>query len=382
MKRKLCRQLVKCVLLLAPALGFSHNLASENAGSNSTQGVITPAVGPLPNNSVDVVVDAEFLWWFGQITDLSYALKGQTIPLGDNLNPNQISQWVPSTKQEFDWSWDPGCRVGLGVITNYDGWDVYSDWTYFYNSLADSSSVPVFDNSDLTSLALQPGIEALTSSWFINPNNDFLQRISSRLSLQFNQIDLQLGRKYWISHRLSLHPIAGLRGYWASMHFDVKGSRPLRPAATFFETASQFKQKSWAVGLLTGLNGSWHFTRNWSLFTDLALALTYGKYWVKRESSQFEVDQNNVVLSNISATTRNTIYQTQPFVDLALGFRWEEVFNQSIRLMVDAGWEFHFLTDFNHLFRGTEPSISRTALPSASGDLTLSGLAIRGRIEF
>lgn len=348
-----------------------------------TRDVITPAVGPLPGHTCDVIIDAEFLWWYSSITDLSYALKGKTIATGDQVQLNEVSSWVPNRKEEFDWTWDPGVRLGLGAVTNHDGWDAYAEWTYFYNRLGAQSSVAPFTSSDLgEGNPNPPGIGALTSAWFLNPNGEFLQKVRAKWALLFNQIDLQLGRKYWISHFLSLHPFAGVRGYWARMDYDVKGSRPVAADATFYETRSVYKQKSWAVGLLTGLNVAWHMTHEWSIFSDAAVALTYGKYWVRRKASEFEVNQTNQVVGDLTAKTLSVLYQMQPFVDLALGVRWERIFNQSFRLLLDLGWESHFLIDFNQLFRGTEPSISFTDLPSTNGNLTLSGIVARGRVEF
>jgi len=371
MNRRICHQLL--TLLALPIALW--------ANANTTE--ITPPVGPIPGHCVDVIIDAEFLWWYSSVTDQSYAIKGKTIATGDQVNPNQVAVWVPSNKEEFDWEWDPGARLGIGVVTNHDGWDIYSEWTYFYNSLKNRLNVAPFDDSNLAVAGPYPiGTQAFTSTWFLNPNAEFLNHIKARWALLFNQIDLKLGRKYWISRFLSLHPFAGIRGYWARMHFSLHGSRPLAPNATYFNAGSTYRQKSWAVGLLTGLNAAWHLTRNWSIFNDAAVALTYGKYWIRRKSSQFEVDQTGAVVGNLSALTRDTIYQTQPFIDLALGLRWEQTFNQTIHVLFDIGWENHFLIDFNHLFRGAEPSVSFTDLPSTKGDLTLSGVTVSGRVEF
>jgi len=377
MNKKLCFQLL--TLFLLPFMAW----AQLQPAQSSSEEEITPAVSPIQGHTVDVVFDAEFLWWYGSITDLSYAINGKTIATGDAVNPNQAAVWTPTRKEEFDWSWDPGVRLGLGVITNHDGWDVYSDWTYFYNSVTDQASVAPFDNSNLAQAGLYPlGTRALTSTWFLTPNGEFFRKIKSKWALLFNQIDLKFGRNFWISHNLSLHPFFGVRGYWSRMHFSVHGDRPARVDATYFDASSTYRQKSWAVGLLAGINTAWHITPNWSIFANTSVALAYGKYWIRRKSSELEINQAGTTLGNLSVTTRDTIYQTQPFVDLAMGVRWEKIFNQSYRLLFDLGWETHFLIDYNQLFRGTEPVIAFTDLPSTNGNLTLSGITVRGRIDF
>ena len=376
MSRRIFHRILTLTLLIVPSI-WAYSLSSTKVDVTE----ITPANGPLPNHTADFIFDAEFLWWYSSMTDISYAIKGETISTG---NPNiNTSIWAPKKKEEFDWEWDPGLRVGMGVVTNHDGWDVYSEWTYYYNSLTNRSNVPPFVDSNLGPFTSVPtGIEAFTSAWFLTPNGNYFSKIKSRYALLFNQIDLQLGRKYWISRKLSLHPFAGLRGYWARMHFSVHGSRPLEADSTFFETGSTYKQKSWALGILTGLNTAWHITSNWSIFADVAAALPYGKYWIRRESFEFEREENNIVVGDISATTRDSFYQKQPFVDLALGIRYEDIFFDNYRFLFDIGWENHYLVDFNQLFRGTEPTISLSDYPSANGNLTLSGITFRGRIEF
>lgn len=377
MRKKIYYPLLTLTLLAFPFRAWAYPSSSQNGPSDE----ITPSVGPIPTHTVDCIFDAEFLWWYSSMTDFSYAIKGETIGTGSpNVN---TSVWAPKEKQEFNWEWDPGLRVGLGVVTNHDGWDVYSEWTYFYNSLSTSSSVPPFNDSNLGPFTSVPlGIEAFTSAWFLTPNGNYFSGIQSKYALLFNQIDLQLGRNYWISRFLSLRPFVGVRGYWGRLHFSVHGNRPLRADSTFFETGSTYKQKSWAVGILTGLNTAWHFTSDWSLFGHVAVALPYGKYWIRRKSFEFQIDQNDAVVGNISVTTRDTITQTQPFIDLTLGIRWETTFNECCRLLFDIGWENHCLVDFNQLFRGTEPTISQADYPSTNGNLTLSGITARGRIEF
>ncbi len=343
---------------------------------------ITPAAGPLPNHNADVIIDAELLVWYSNVTNLSYAIKGKNVLFGNQLVPGQTI-FAPTKKEQFDLEWDPGLRIGVGVVTPHDGWDFYGNWTYFYNSYSDTSSVAVFDNSDFSQTASgnPVGTEALRSPWFLNPNGEFFQKIRARWAVLFNQIDLELGRKFWISCYLSLRPFVGLRTYWSRMHFSVNGSRPLRTDSDFLQARSLYKQKSWGVGLLTGLDTAWEFVRNWSFYARGAFALPYGKVWIRRNASEFSFNQAGVVVENIEATTEEAVYKTQTFLDLALGIRWDKAF-ENFRLLFDAGWESHFLVDYNKIFRGTETSIAFTDLPSTNGDLTFSGVVVRGRIEF
>lgn len=279
-------------------------------------------------------------------------------------------------KEALDRDWSPGLRLGFGAVTPHDGWDVYGTWTYFYNSYSNTSSVSPFNSSDFSqTLTGNPiGTKALTSPWFLNPNQDFFQAVRANGALLFNQIDLELGRKFWISCHLSLRPFAGVRIYWSRMHFSVNGSRPSAANADLLRSRSVYQQKSWAVGILTGLDTAWEFVRNWNIYAKGAIALPYGKTWIRRNGSELSIDGTGTLNQNLRATTHDAIYKTQPFIDLALGLRWDRAFD-TFRILVDAGWESHLLINYNKLFGGTD-------LPSTNGDLTLAGVVIRGRIEF
>ena len=350
-------------------------------GDPTPPAVITPPMGPLCNHQLDVAVDVEFLCWFSNISNLSYAMEGEAVSVTGVPN-DMRSTFVPMKKLQFDRSWDPGSRIGLGLVMDHDGWDVYADWTYFYNSETASCSVPPFSNPNFSPGGTNQtiGVKGLRSPWFLTPNSDFFNRIQSKWAVLFNQIDLELGRNYLISKYLSLRPYTGVRGYWTRMHFSVHGSRPFLGDTSELRSSSRYRQKNWGVGFLAGLDTNWFFTVQWSLFADISAALTYGKWWVKRASREVEIDTTGII-RNLRVNTRDINYGIQPFVDLVAGLRWQNAYT-NFRLLFDAGWEFHYLVDINQMFRGTGNSITNSDLLSTNGDLALSGVRIRGRVEF
>jgi len=359
--------------------------------------VIAPSVGPIFQDQHDFVIDAEFLYWYTGVTQLPYARKFKLTPLGDTTDPT-AAVLTPVKFKHIDWSWDPGVRLGLGVVTDHDGWDFYANWTYTYNSVTDSSSVPDYRGRDFSTTIINPaGTEILTSPWIWLPHRDHFNRIKAKWSLLFNQIDLSIGRHYWLSPRLSVQPFAGLRGYWARMHFRVDAFRPFIDPPSFqnqIDSRSQFKQKSWAVGLLGGMNTTWHLTDHWSVFGMADIALSYGKYTVDRQIDNLQIQYGSFVpFRDVDFRTSDDIYRLQSFVDLSLGIRWETLIHQVYRLLFDLGWESHFLLNFSQIFVGTfqvgatanlPPPLQNasTDLPSSQGNLTLSGIVLRGRFEF
>lgn len=359
---------------------------------------ISSTVGPISQRGYDFVVDAEFLYWYANVTQIPYAREFKLAPLGDATNPTDATL-VPVEFKHIDAEWDPGVRLGLGVVTNHDGWEVYSDWTYTYNSASDTSSVPGYAGRDFFSTTVNsPGTKILTSPWLWLPHRDHFNRIKAKWALLFNQIDLSVGRHFWLSSRLSIQPFTGVRTYWARMHFSVDAFRPAinNPASiqNMIDSKATFKQKSWAVGLLGGVNTAWHITDQWSLVGAADMALAYGKTMVRRRIDNLQIQfSQQVPYRDIHERTFDNLYRLQSFVDLSLGIRWETMIHEIYHLLFDIAWESHFLLNFSQLFVGNYqvgavgnaplmlPAAS-TDLPSSKGNVTLSGVVLRGRFEF
>ncbi|MCB1081943.1 MAG: hypothetical protein KDK63_02225, partial [Chlamydiia bacterium] len=125
MKQKKSSPLKKALFVAAALLSLAVQ-ASENSNQKvpHERATITPTVGFRNADRPAVIIDAEFLWWYGEISNLSYAIKREVQLTGSETAPTQTAI-VPIRKEEFDWEWNPGVRIGLGAITSLDGWDVY-----------------------------------------------------------------------------------------------------------------------------------------------------------------------------------------------------------------------------------------------------------------
>jgi len=347
---------------------------------------ITPPAGPLPGHTVDIVSDAEFLYWYATTTNLAYATKYTVFSQGNATNPS--ARFVgPEKIYEPQWNWDGGVRLGIGVITNHDGWDVYSNWTWTYNSCFESINVQSYPVNDLTSLQNPIGTEALASPWFSDGTNSNFDSIQTRWSILLNQFDLELGRKFWISPRLVLRPFGGLRGHWSRMFFKVRGnydSIGLGANARLFQETARRTQKFWAVGLLGGLQSNWYINRNWSVFINWAFSLLYGPFDIKTHLQSFGFNSHNQEISNFDQRfNHDDIYALQSVYDLAVGIHWElPIYDSAYKVSFDAGWESHLYPGYNHLDANVSASSNGATYLPAEGDLTLSGLVLRGQFEF
>lgn len=369
------KKLILFILLSCVAFGklpdaLTHYVPNQMSETKQVKGnpcEVTPSYDPLPGNQVDVGLSLEFLWWYNKVTETTYATKRV---VGANLVP-----LLAEKKESFDAKWNPGLRVGLSFAGFRDGWDLQLNWTYYHsNQNRQNATAP------LPADPVPPGTEGYTSKWLSNLL--LFSQMNAHLQLLWNQIDLTMGRKFWIGKWLVVHPFMGLRGFDSHLDFRVKGTQPETLGAISMMSASHPKQSFFAVGLLTGSELSWYFHPNGYLKGGMGLSLLYGKNKIKNR-----YDQNNVILATGESSfliagqmTTYDAYQTQTIIDLGMGLGWEKIcFSETIRLDFSVSWENHYLVHFNRLLpvdvygEGRQPG---------GGNLTLSGLVVRGRIDF
>lgn len=377
---KTSRCLIALFLLFSPLWG-----ATEIDGKARTENLseLTPAAGPFLASGPQMFLSAEFLYWFSHVSNLTPYVKRVGVNQRSETNPQNVIN-RPLRAKDLNWSWDPGARVGLGAIFDRDGWDFVSEWTYFYNSASRSESVPPF--TFVNALRIDQGDVALQSPWALDPNA-FYTSVRAKYQLLFNQIDLALGRRFWVSPHLSLRPNFGVRGYWSFMHFHVKSN--LRDATTtdpdilvFKNDRDRLRQSTWGVGLLLGLDSNWYFCPSWSFYTTGSLALVYGKANQKRVSSELGLDNQDRVRIDTSSSYFHPSYVMLPILDVGAGLQWETFFHaKKYHLTLSLGWESHFYIDYLYLERNYE-DLPDSVVFSADGNLSISGGVLKGCFEF
>lgn len=174
----------------------------------------------------------------------------------------------------------------------------------------------------------------------------------------------------------------GLRGFDSELYFHVKGSRPDRtdPSVTEFRQSSKSKQKLSSIGLLAGTDANWYFHPEWSVLARGPVALIYGKYRVRTRLDSIGLyDVSGHIFVQSSSKTPDTFYGIQTFLDSALGIGWDKTFyDNTFHLYFDASWEPHLILDY-YQFHWPNIYINH---PSTDENLILSGLTVRGRIDF
>lgn len=400
----------------------------------------------------------DFLYWYARETNLTYAARVVNQQTGSFVQPRAtpspvtvfLTNLVPESYKNLSSAWKPGFRVGLGINSSCDGWDALLDWTYYHNTKKSSTSVDDFSNSIFLTL---PNVDqpALMNPWL---NQGFsmaalstltpatlastmipylFDSISAKWKLNFNQIDLELGRKYWLSRCFTLRPFLGLRGAWIKTNFTVTSSRDetfsrvnsgqVVTSMTNFSTLckDRFINHNWGVGLLGGIQPNWHFTQRFILFGNVDMALLWGNGEAKKKENYTQHSFSTPPLAFETTTTevnilledssKSNFSLLQPVLDLGIGFRWEETWCcNRFRTELDLGWEHHIWFDLNERIKtsgsmgytnivggrmllseedlGIDLSGSQVAttgfqtFTEVVGNLGLGGLVVRFRFDF
>lgn len=337
----------------------------------------------------------DFLYWYARESNLAYASKVQSLITTTDIPDVQSQIFVPKTYEHLDTAWDPGVRVGLGWNSCCDGWDTYLHWTYFQNNKNASTSVP--SNFGFSDFIPGNGEFALLNPWLnasLHGPHDaqIFDAISAKWRLRFNNIDLEFGRKYWLSKCFTLRPYTGLRGAWTNTRFSTNSFRQPSNSTLSQEFQNQFTNKYWGVGFIGGLQPNWHFCSNFILFANFDGSLIWGKAEMNGYESQTETE-DSLLTNSYSNSANDNFFKMQAILDLALGLRWEETWCcDRYRTTLDLGWEHHIwlnhntrtkTMDYFQLDEGTSfLANGYRTFTEETTDTMFGGFVLRARFDF
>ena len=334
---------------------------------------ITPNAGPRVTNGVDVFITADFIYWTSREEGLAFARSGiadfsEALALG---NTKLGKTYYPKSK------FSPGFKVGVGLNLGHDGWDTYLNYTWFHNHskcshVVNSSSwtapIPLWEVASVGSLLAKENFLVLSS--YVNVGN-----AEAHWKLYFNNFDWELGRNFYISQYLTLRPYAGLKGNWMQQYYNVRYSDFLSSDISSDISAVKMDQekKFWGVGIRTGLETSWYFDKNWSMFANTALSSLWSRFKVTREDLAL---QTNATTYNTIINTMKDCHTVKPVLELQLGARYDYWFcDDDYHFGIEAAWEQQVWFNQGQFINILEPN-------SANTNLTLQGLTIDFRFDF
>ncbi len=389
-----------------------------------------------------IFVSVDFLYWYAHEDDLVFAEKGVFIPQSPDVSPAAVGgcaivlptlYLAPEKDKSFGMKWQPGVRASLGWNLPCDGWDLYAGWTWYHNEkkgsmLTTNQGLPILSGDNfLINPWVHPSMPANNgndsgggaSNAFNEPNYLFSE-ISGKWNFHLQEMNLVLGRKFWLSPCFSMRPYAGLEGVITKTGFTTISTLSLSPvddsvnqiflAGVDRNFKDKFKNKFWGVGLLLGLESRWYLGCGFNLFGDFNLSLLEGRFKKSKTENYFEFVNGSPGVFLIIPTFRlfdfdhasavSHRWGMQPIVDLELGVGYERQFCEGrYQLAMDLAWEQQYWYHLNRRNKYTNtyfssgeqgappnPALLGTAYAAtfqeAVSDLILGGLTIKVRFDF
>lgn len=341
-----------------------ENRVSSLEQRRGATGVINPPARPQIKNGADLFITGDLLYWQAHEDGLPLFIEN------NNFNTN-----LNHAKAEgLHWDWNFGCRVGLGYNTSHDGWDIVATWLHFNTEANEHEKA--HHNEVLRPTLTHPG-EVMAGSPTIG--GGAFQKAKAHWAMNLNQIDLDLGREYYVSKWLTLRPHVGLRTAWVRQHIDVHYNRLSNGAGSFssgIDDEIEMKTNFWGIGLESGINTQWGLGGGWSIYGDAGFAFLYGFHEPDREDElSFGVEFDWVDMDWSYRTTR-------AIADLALGLRFDSwTDDERVHFRIQAGWEHHVYFSQNQFVRFVD-DVAIGNFIGNQGDLTLQGWTLSARLDF
>lgn len=311
----------KPALAVVPAEPKKEEMPSD---SNTVQGS-SIAVPPSNLKQKSFTMFGDFLYWRADEDGLSY---GQTLRNQD---------YFKGKDPHFRWS--PGFRFGIGSqMGSSDQWDVSAVWTSFNThargSVDTHTTDPDLDDNFIFVPRWNPEILGASAA-----------RGSADWKLRYHTIDVALGRNYFISRKLSVHPQMGLRGAWINQDYDAKYlaqfstsfpsglTTSLLPSS--FDGDVDFK----GVGMRANVDLEYHFTPHFAFCGNMGGSLFYGWFHVKEKfKGWFSQPQGSIIANN--TTFDHHFQRTRANLEGALGFIIEGDMGASSHIRFTLKYEF------------------------------------------
>ncbi len=258
-------------------------------------------------------ITADVLYWHAKVggTEFAYtdADTNSSLPIRGRV-------------KDVDFEWDWGFRVGLGYNLKHDGWDARVGYTHFDSSGSDA--VTAGSNSSV--------IPTRATTQFLP--NVFLQNCTSakaQYDFDYQAIDLDLGRSYFVSESLSFRPNCGIKTAWIDQEQTVRytGGTHLGGNTVQVKDLCDF----WGLGPKAGVDSKWYLGNGFSIFGNLTAGLLFGKFDVDHKQTLSYTPEGDVKLS----ANRHAFSPTAQF---QLGLRYERYLNNNAQhIGIGLGYE-------------------------------------------
>src|SRR5262249_26865477 len=139
------------------------------------------------------------------------------------------------------------------------------------------------------------------------------EKMRSRWHVHYYVLDLEVGRRYFVSKYLAFRPQFGIENAWICQR---RRYHILKDPKTFAENIYG-KNNFWGIGPRAGCEGTWFFNRHFSLIGALAGSLQWGRFEDHLSESALRSRGKRKI-----ADVESAMHRLVPNVQMAVGLSW------------------------------------------------------------
>jgi hypothetical protein len=336
-----------------------HNLEQQmkqvrTETASGTYGAKT-ATARAEVDGAGVFVNVDVLLWHAKVGGSEYCYTDQdptaTLPVQGQMR-----------SLDFDWDW--GFRFGLGYNFEHDGWDAFLNYTYFDTN--DSQKTAAGYNGSVIPLKGTPSVTGVDTPL------TYVTNASSSFKFDYDNLDLELGRNYFISKSLSFRPHFGLRSTWLDLtqRTNFSGGNVLGDNLLQVYDSNNF----WGMGPRAGVNSKWHLSNGFSVVGNVAGSLLYGYYKVQHQ------ENDTTSLSNAININAN-MHRFSPNAQMFLGLSYDKyIFSDKQHIGIALGWEIQYYWRINQMLTSDDFQVLK--YERYSEDAAMYGITLDIRWDF
>lgn len=305
---------------------------------------------------------AAFIFWQPLEEGLTFATKSDNLPTDSFVGPLLGTKVV-----DIDFNYKPGFKVGVGLRSGHDNWDVYFQYTWFHLTKSQKEVEP--KNGRL-----------LFYPWFNDQNvqqgNTFLAtKMKAFWELDMDFLDLELSRSYYVGRKLTFRPFIGARGSWINQSMEIDAN-----VLNIGLRKSKIKSDSWALGARGGLDTNWIIKRGFRTFGNFATSLLYTNYH-KLMKNEDAINSSIFGKTFLHATNKFNYLRTN--LEFTLGFGWGTYFsNYSNHFDLAIGYDFNVYFNQNMLRFYSDEFASEIGIEHPASNLYTHGLNVAMQVDF
>ena len=280
--------------------------------------------------------------------------------------------------KDNDFKWDFGFKGALGYKAPHNNWDLSARYTWFQTECSTSS----------TKVA-PSGLISLT--WW---EQIIASRVKSHIDIDYNNLEVEFARSYFMSHSLSLRSHLDIKSSWININRNVILTASGLNSAPNIGVGLDYKTKEHTrflgLGPRIGLDSQWFLGSGFNIFGDFSTSLLYG---------YFKNSQKNIVPPSTDPThlpdgkalnITHKFHRFIPFYQMHIGLEWARYINDDKQhVAFKLGYEIQYFWRVNQMHQpegsihASSPNIAtRIQFKNQSEDLMFYGITGQFRLDF